>query len=111
MKELEIKVIERLFNVNKKNIHEVVAGGNNNYGIDPLVLIAIISLLAQLMPYVIDWLSADRWFAKMRLRSIIKREIEGNYKTGPFSYKDLSDAIYETYQENKELKSEYNVAS
>lgn len=108
MKELEVKVIERLFNINKKAFNN-----SDDYGIDPAILIAIIGLLAQLMPYLIDWLSSDRWFAKIRMRSIVKKELAidknkfGNY----FSPNELSDTIYQVYQENKELASEYNVAN
>lgn len=106
MKELELKVVERLFNTNQTNLHKIT-NGDKNYGIDPATLIAIIGILAQIMPYVIEWLKNSPWFAKIRLRSFIKGKLAQGYQAGPFSIKELSDTIYETYKDNPELVSEY----
>jgi hypothetical protein len=108
MKDMEVKVIERLFNINKKNIEDAVNGGND-YGIDPLTLIAIISLLAQIMPYIIDWLNGDPWFAKLRLRGIVKNQAKNkaSYTSTHFTAKEIADTIYEVYQENMNLAAEY----
>jgi hypothetical protein len=106
MKEMEIKVIERLFNVNKNNFDEI-SNGDRKYGIDPATLVAIITLLAQIMPYVIEWLKKSPWFAKIRLRSFIKQQMSNGYNTGPFSIKEISDTIYDVYKDNKNLEYEY----
>jgi hypothetical protein len=108
MKELEYLVVERVTNLNREQIGKIYSGDTSeDYGVNIMLILAIISFVIQVAPIVINWWKNRKALARVNVYFIVRKQLikEGNKDISAIK---LSNAIYDVITSRPELVEEYN---